>query len=341
MTHRTVLMRIIAVLLALLAISSICMSQELQPVTKMELVAPENQTGFASGNAKNVWRNSPVAEHHKAAVRVQCDQTPYAGSGVVIKTTGNGFFVLTNHHVIQGTRTATVHSIDGGSTRTTVVFSDPKADLAVLYEAGRVFKYGLPVFDGEVPIGADVELLGFGGPESTLRHVLGRRVTHNYNYPLSIDTYTVSGDSGGAMVFRGGVAGINFGGPADKNWGSVATRNGNWNLTRPASSQCDGRFLRRVLTQICGRYGCSPVCVSPTTPQTPPPVSNPTPLIGPPGKDGKDGKDGISGIQKLRISQSGNLIAIYANGREEIVGNVSPPQISYYEIVKRGNTNAK
>ena len=152
------------------------------------------------------------------------------------------------------------------------------------------------------------------------------------------------------MVYGGGIAGINFGGPADKQWGSVRTASGNWRLTRPASSQCDGFILKRILTQICQRYRCKPRCIS-HPPVTPAPVDPPavSPGLakgekgdkgergpaGPRGPQGPAGKDGLSGIQKLRISSSGNLIAIYANGREEVVGNVANNGISYYEIVKK------
>lgn len=342
--------RVIALIIANLLCLRFVSSQEWQPVTQMELVPPANHTGFANRDNSDLWRSTPSANYHLAAVRVSCDQTRAAGSGANVLVDGSGTFVLTNHHVIDGTQTATVRSLDGKSARMQVIYADRNVDLAILYTPNTVFSTALPIYDAEVPLGADVELLGYGGPDPILRHVLGKRVNHSYGYKLSIDTYTVSGDSGGAMVYGGGIAGINFGGPADKQWGSVRTASGNWKLTRPASSQCDGFILKRILTQICQRYRCQPRCISQPK-QTPPPV--PQPIVqpgivqgekgekgdpgerGPAGPQGPAGKDGLSGIQKLRISSSGNLVAIYANGREEVVGNVAGNGISYYEIVRR------
>lgn len=344
--------RVIALIFANLLFMRCASSQEWQPITQMELVPPANQTGFANRDNSDLWRSTPSANYHLAAVRVSCDQTRAAGSGANVLVDGNGTFVLTNHHVIEGTQTATVRSLDGLALRMQVIYADRDVDLAILYSPQRVFSTALPIYEGEVPLGADVELLGYGGPDPILRHVLGKKVNHRYGYKLSIDTYTVSGDSGGAMVYGGGIAGVNFGGPADKQWGSVRTASGNWRLTRPASSQCDGFILKRILTQICQRYRCQPRCISQPK-QTSPPVSQPVPTpglrcekgekgdpgergpAGPAGPQGPAGKDGLSGIQKLRISSSGNLIAIYANGREEVVGNVASNGISYYEIVKK------
>jgi len=333
-----------------------CFGQNWTPVTKMELVAPANapiqQTGFANRDNSDLWKSSVSADYHLAAVRVSCDQTRSAGSGVNLSVAGSGNFVLTNHHVVEGTRTATVRSLDGKAASMTVIFADPSIDLAVLYTEKNIFSTALPIYDGDVPFGADVELLGYGGPDPILRHVLGKRVSHSYGYSLSIDTYTVSGDSGGAMVYGGGIAGINFGGPADKQWGSIRTVGGNWRLTRPASSQCSGGLLRRVLTPLCARYSCQPRCISkPHTTPSNPVIPDVEPVKGEKGEKGDRGekgekgdrgeagpagKDGLDGIQKLRISSSGNLIAIYGNGREEVVGKVGGSTISSYEIVKRG-----
>jgi hypothetical protein len=103
---------------------------------------------------------------------------------------------------------------------------------------------------------------------------------------------------------------------------------------------------------LCARYSCQPRCISkPHTNPSNPVIPDVEPVKGEKGEKGDRGekgekgdrgeagpagKDGLDGIQKLRISSIGNLIAIYGNGREEVVGKVGGSAISSYEIVKRG-----
>ena len=262
-------------LLCWLFLSSVCVSQtfDQKPQTKLvplnaPLNAPVNRTGFGGKyGSERVWRTSQKADYHRAAVRVKCNETAFGGSGAVVAVDGDGMFTVTNHHVIEGSQSVTIHATDGSSCKATVIWSSPQLDLAVCYCPGKP-RSALPINLNSVPVGADVELLGYGGPHQDLRHVLGKKLPQVYSYPVSIDCATISGDSGGGMVYQGGLCGINFGGPGVPR-SSIAAPGGPWSLVHPASSQVDGHKLVEVMTQICRPYGCRPVVIGqPVQPPT-------------------------------------------------------------------------
>ena len=308
-------------LLLTLALSVVSAQDELKPLTNLveiqpPLNHPEYKTGF-NGNfgTENLWNWSPKAKHHQSVVRVHCPSGS-AGTGCVVRTVDDkGFMVITNHHVVEGHggRLIDIQPVRGRHTNGTVVWSDPDLDLAVIYNRNGGVDNGLPLFNGVVPLGGKVELVGMGGPgemdaTKDVRHFFAPRVQHRYGYPMSINAYTVSGDSGAPLIYDNGgtkaICGVNFGHP-DHPKLMIPAPGGPWGAGLPASSNVDGPKLVETLTQVFSRYGCQPVvCVPgnpcpPTQPPVQPPVQPPTdPCIDcPPGPQGEQGPQGEPGIQ--------------------------------------------
>jgi S1-C subfamily serine protease len=143
---------------------------------------------------------------------------------------GSGFVyspehVMTNAHVVAGTRSNTVE-VNGARRSAQVVFYDPQRDLAVLYVPGLhgpVIKFGRPA-----QTGSDAIVLGFplDGPfDAQSARVRDRRQITGpdiYNAgKVTREVYTIlglvrSGNSGGPMVGTdGSVLGVIFAAAAD------------------------------------------------------------------------------------------------------------------------------
>ena len=94
-------------------------------VTKLEKDVTVTDTGIADAVEK-VYNAVVVVSTYK-------DQTYIAsGTGFVYKKDGNKYYILTNHHVIDGGNKVTVTFTNGDVIETTVVGSDQYADIAVL-----------------------------------------------------------------------------------------------------------------------------------------------------------------------------------------------------------------
>lgn len=356
--------------------ASTCFAQfDERPQTRLEYLGtnapwlrakPQSLTGFRDQERmKKRWSISPPKEYHKAAVRVINGGGAGAGSGVMVTHEGTGVVVLTNHHVMAKGWTgngftdecyATATVVGSGGTQTfRLLKADKNIDVAVLYSDNATTTHSVPVASEMPPADAVLEYVGFGGPSSGSRAFTAKRVSSRE--PISMDAGTVSGDSGGPILYQGTLVGINYGAPASS--GNVGTHEG-WNVTYPMSSHATPETLTQILR------GCGIRCV-PCQPRPMPAPSQPSEPTAPPtsvddvvealkqdtqfialvkgqdgqdGKDGRDGKDGkdATGITKVRVSDSGNLVVTYMNGREEVVGNVKPPaapQISYFDIVPK------
>jgi Do/DeqQ family serine protease len=141
------------------------------------------------------------------------------GSGIIVKKSGDTYFVLTNNHVVDGATTITVKLSDGTSVKARAVGTDPRKDLAVisftskddlplasLGDSGElqvgdlVLAVGSPFgFENTVTMGI-VSALGRSGPSTS---------TQNTDY-IQTDAYINQGNSGGALVnIKGEVIGIN------------------------------------------------------------------------------------------------------------------------------------
>ncbi|MFM7063251.1 MAG: trypsin-like peptidase domain-containing protein, partial [Actinomycetes bacterium] len=159
-----------------------------------------------------------VARALRSSVRIEgrACATLQDGSGVVLGPD----LVLTNAHVVAGTRTTTVVRPDGSSVPGRVVAFDPRADAAVL----RVPGLGLPAMpQGTTEVGRTVATIGHPGGGSVrvapsriaerirarCTDILGRCRTRRAVLVLAADL--APGDSGSPLVdSRGRVVGLAF-----------------------------------------------------------------------------------------------------------------------------------
>ena len=275
---------------AILAMLSPVIGQD-TPQTRLVPVAPPKvQTGFDAASVQRLWRIAPKAKYQKSGVKISCP-TSSAGSGIVVRVTDDKIFcVLTNHHVVAGCENKMVDVIASGGQRTNakVIWWDPRADVAVLINDVRGVENGVPIYDGEVPVGADIEVIGFGGPgrmlpDEDIRPFVGRNLGQRYSSPITVDAYTVSGDSGAGMLYGGKLCGINWG-----HYEHPTAQIEGWRCGKPCASNVDGRWLAKTLTQICRPFGCRPICHGPVG-------SGQEAEKGEPGEPGRDGATGPPG----------------------------------------------
>lgn len=213
------------------------------PLTKMVPVITEAVSSTPE------W--SPPADYHHAAVIISVNSQQ--GSGVLIKHTGKGIVAITNRHVVRRGDNVndptyadvTLRSQNGNTFLMEVLATSIEYDLAILksHRDDITAKVSLPLGNYEVPGGEKIELVGFGGPDSKLRHFYGKRLTS-----LSIDAITISGDSGSPLIYGGAVVGINYGG-AGAIGTSTDNRGSPWDLIYPASSFVSGPILCRWVNQ--------------------------------------------------------------------------------------------
>ena len=275
------------------------------PLTKLVPIEPYvTETGFVRDAIARVWRVAKPADYHKSGVKVSCPNGN-AGSGAIVRTVDDkAFVVVTNHHVIEGNEGNFVSIIAMNNTRTNakVVWWDSRADVAVLVNTTKGVANGLPIYDGPVPIGADCEVIAFGGPgrmvpQEDIRPFLGRVIKTDYPARLCLDAYTVSGDSGSGITYQGGLVGVNWG-----HYGHPSVQVQGWSAGKPMASHVDGPWLARTLTQVCQPFGCRPVIRSPRIVYEDAPVELNPPANttqqcepGPPGPQGPPGEPGPAG----------------------------------------------
>jgi Do/DeqQ family serine protease len=137
------------------------------------------------------------------------------GSGVVVTTDG---YVLTNNHVIEGSKQVEVELADGRTFKAAVVGADAPSDLAVLKVEGRGLQ-ALPVGDSDQVRVGDVAL-AFGNPLGVGQTVTmgivsakGRATglgDGSFEDFIQTDAPINRGNSGGALInTRGELIGIN------------------------------------------------------------------------------------------------------------------------------------
>ncbi|MHB1560462.1 MAG: trypsin-like peptidase domain-containing protein [Isosphaeraceae bacterium] len=144
------------------------------------------------------------------------------GSGVIVRSErGAGLYVLTNHHVVENTRPAsiTIFLRDGRSLLPSKIWSDQKADIAVL----KLDREDLPAArmgnSDDAPVGSWVMALGspFGLTHSVSQGIISARSRRmeelqdvEYQDFLQTDAAINPGNSGGPLVnMKGEVIGIN------------------------------------------------------------------------------------------------------------------------------------
>jgi hypothetical protein len=298
------MIRLVA-LLSLLCLSSFAD----EPMTNLVPI----DTGTSAGVHQRYWKDSPVADYQRNAVIVRAGR--FGGSGAIVQMEqGSSTFAITNMHVVEGVlgtdRRARIIYQDGVTQDVEVVYWSSENDFAVLYANSPPHTEGLPVARQSLPLGSPIEMLGFGGPNGSLRHVIGHSVQSPY-FDQAASFACISGDSGGVFVQQGCVVGQNFGSHAMS--GAFSDGGSQWNLVQPASSRSTGAEIADMLTSVCGRWGCRPrIFPRPCLPQSPsrPPVSPPVtppeqpvppqPQAGPQGQQGPQGAQGPQGPQGPR-----------------------------------------
>ena len=94
-------------------------------VTKLEKDVTETDTGIADAVEK-VYNAVVIVSTYKDDAYIA------SGTGFVYKKDGNKYYILTNHHVIDGGNKVTITFTDGRVVETKVVGSDQYSDIAVL-----------------------------------------------------------------------------------------------------------------------------------------------------------------------------------------------------------------
>ena len=261
-----------------------------------------------------LWDWSPQAQHQKAAVRVRHGSA--GGSGVCIWSNGDTLVILTAAHVVDGPGLTRIYWRDGKTTVGSVVGTDIQNDIAVIQCKFKGKVTTIPLASEPPPEGAKIEILGFGGPQDTLRRFYGKVIKTGSS--LQAQAYLLSGDSGSGMIYKGTVVGIARGGPY-LSQGVIDARGQRWSLVHPASgASC------RPIASLVGR--CAPFCFPERSPRANdqsdayPPVadSGPGPVSDSIDYDllaqkvlqllaederfkGKDGKDGVNGKDAVEL----------------------------------------
>lgn len=144
------------------------------------------------------------------------------GSGVIVRAEGgDGLFVLTNHHVVEGAVASKINVFlqDGRSIRPEQIWLDPKADIAVLNLKRNDLPSARLGNSDDVRVGTWVLALGspFGLMHSVSQGIISARGRHmdelqdveNQDF-LQTDAAINPGNSGGPLVnMKGEVIGIN------------------------------------------------------------------------------------------------------------------------------------
>ncbi|MBA4063003.1 MAG: serine protease [Isosphaera sp.] len=153
-----------------------------------------------------------------AVVNLRVGRGPRAGSGSGVLFAPDGF-LLTNHHVVQGSEKVRVRLNDGSELPGRVVGNDPWTDLAVVQVEGNGFPFAELGDSGKLKVGQLAVAIGSPlGFESTVTagviSALGRTLRsvsgHLVDNVIQTDAALNPGSSGGPLVdTHGRVVGIN------------------------------------------------------------------------------------------------------------------------------------
>ncbi|MCQ2604237.1 MAG: trypsin-like peptidase domain-containing protein [Spirochaetia bacterium] len=191
------------------------------------------------------------------------------GSGVIVSRDGNKYFVLTNDHVVNGSESILIKLYDGSSASGTIVGTDPKTDMALVYFESAL---SLPVArlgdSDRLHVGDRV--LSFGSPlgydfsvSAGIVSALGRQNAYSdiRSDFIQTDAAVNQGNSGGPLVdMRGRVVGIN-------TW-IASPSGGNVGLGFAVPSNNIKKIISQLLTSGTVSYGWLGVISGEMLPET-------------------------------------------------------------------------
>jgi S1-C subfamily serine protease len=189
--------------------------------------------------------------------------TEVEGSGLVYNLTGQ-LVIITNYHVVQNATNITVTFADGDAYATTLLGSDPYADLAVLSANAPQYEYKPLNITSSSTLKVGDPVIAFGNPlglagsmTSGIVSALGRSVTVDWSSYAIADCIQTSapinpGNSGGPLInYKGEVVGITSYGATDPSTGQIAQGIG---LAIPSST-----ILREIKSLVTkGSYNQHP-----------------------------------------------------------------------------------
>ena len=154
-------------------------------------------------------RADMISSSTKSCVTVKADDGH--GSGFIISTDG---YIITNHHVIEGSKEISILFDNGFNIPAEVVYSNADFDLALIKLKGKGFT-PLPLGNSEkTVVGSDVFAIGtpkleeFG--QTVTRGILSAKRTFEGRNFLQTDASVHGGNSGGPLLNEAGeVVGIN------------------------------------------------------------------------------------------------------------------------------------
>jgi len=165
-----------------------------------------------------------LADYHKAVVK--CGQFDgrggsWAGAGTVVCREG---VVVSVAHIFEGQGQCWVDFGGGRRQFARLVGRDPSADLAVLkVDSVPADIPAIPLAEPNefAPAGSQVEFIGYGG--GNFRHFTTNTVGYDPTRPgapILMDFVSISGDSGGPVVFNGKLVAVQWGHNGTHSMGS-------------------------------------------------------------------------------------------------------------------------
>ena len=201
-----------------------------------------------------------LVQRYQDTVRYVRTADDACGSAFVVTADG---YVVTNSHVVNGTREVVVRSHNRQEQTATVIADDPEADLALLKLPGNGHPF-VPFGDSaSLSLGEDLMILGYPLCLETLTVTRG---IHSARHPewLQTDATANPGNSGGpAFNLRGGVIGV-----ATAKLGGVAR-------VESANFLIDGDQVRHTVDDWIARHRAGSL----PPPPEPAPLPHPSELI--------------------------------------------------------------
>lgn len=213
---------------------------------------------FASLTANaQYWKPSADADYHNSVVKIAGDG--YQGSGSVIKyvkdSETEGYYIgliLTAAHVIYSKETKfEVYFNNGAITNGGVVVdlpsgynNDPYCDYGIIRALIPDSVTPINISTEDVPVGAEVEMCGFGRGE--FKHWLGEYAGDLINGDGHIVFgWGVQGDSGGPILYKGKVIGVICFGTATKKFEDTSRT-----IVTPIHGTCVSRIKDSILETL-------------------------------------------------------------------------------------------